>query len=471
MTAGCEWKVHALTMKDEYSFQVRQYHFKHNCGPVCSCKNVNSTWLSKRFEQEFRADPKRNIKGSKSDVVRDIRCHVSQSQAYRAKWKALKKIEGNPDDQYKQLWDYAGELQKTNPGSTVYEHSIKPMNGPELWEKIGYIPPLPPKFRKGVGRPKKLRRREVDEPAQKQKKKSRDMKKGSRIERQQKIVKCKGCGLCKHNIKTCYRVLRDEADPPFNPVPDEQPPVPAAEDRVETVEDIYSELLQFECLDDVMIGAPDSAVEYGEKEPSTNAPTKLQVKKKRKTTSPPTLEIDVKNKISNKNGLEPPPTLETCIGEDHFPKMLKQDLRQEWFQDCHFAPTPSLPPRPTLSPFMPPRTAPPQSLPPPPFVPPRTPPPQLMPPLPLPAPTSQAVASQKGVNIRASPHFSHRVCLQPKINKDRIEKSSSSFIMKDGKKYVTLYNLNKVIVTKEKRRKIARRRFLCLETSVYFVFC
>ncbi|KAL0458735.1 UNVERIFIED_CONTAM: hypothetical protein Slati_0500700 [Sesamum latifolium] len=119
MTEGCEWRVHALKMKDESSFQVRQYHFKHNCGPIYNCKNVNSTWLSKRFEQEFRTDPKRNIKGFKSDVVTDIRCHVSQSQAYRAKWKALKKIEGNPDDQYKQLWDYAGELQKTNPESTI----------------------------------------------------------------------------------------------------------------------------------------------------------------------------------------------------------------------------------------------------------------------------------------------------------------------------------------------------------------
>ncbi|KAL0344327.1 UNVERIFIED_CONTAM: hypothetical protein Sangu_1320100 [Sesamum angustifolium] len=116
---NCEWKVHALKIKDESSFQVRQYHFKHNCGPVYNCKNVNSTWLSKRFEQEFRTEPKRNVKGFKSDVVRDIRCHVSQSQAYRAKWKALKKIEGNPDYQYKQLWDYAGEIQKTNPGSTV----------------------------------------------------------------------------------------------------------------------------------------------------------------------------------------------------------------------------------------------------------------------------------------------------------------------------------------------------------------
>ncbi|KAK4433581.1 hypothetical protein Salat_1120500 [Sesamum alatum] len=107
-----------------------------------------------------------------------------------------------------------------------------------------------------------------------------------------------------------------------------------------------------------------------------------------------------------------------------------------------FVPTPGLPPRPLLPPFLPPRTTPAQSL--------------L--PLPPPVPTTEATPPHKGVNIRASQHFSHRVCLQPKINKDQIEKSSSSFIMKDGKKYVTLSNLNKVIGDKGKEKKESKRR-------------
>ncbi|KAL0332975.1 UNVERIFIED_CONTAM: hypothetical protein Scaly_2199000 [Sesamum calycinum] len=331
---------------------------------------------------------------------------------------------GNPEE-------YVHDCYTVDTFLKVYEHSIKPMNRPELWEKTGYIPLLHPKFRKGVGRPKKLRLREVDEPAQKQKKKSRGIMKGSRLERQQRIVKCKGCGLGKHNIKTCKRVLRDETNPPVNRVPDEQPLellFPLAKDRVETAEDIYSELLQSECLDDIMIDATDSIMEYGENEPSTNAPKKFQVKKKRKTTSTTH-------------------TLEThkCIGEDPCPRMDSELPERRLAPATVFVPTPGLPPRPTLPPFVPPRTAPPPALQPPPFVPPRTRPPQSLPPLPPPAPTSQATTPQKGVNIRASQHFSHRVCLQPKINKDQIEKSSSSFIMKDGNKYANLSNLNKVI--------------------------
>ncbi|KAL0287527.1 UNVERIFIED_CONTAM: hypothetical protein Sradi_7123100 [Sesamum radiatum] len=48
-----------------------------------------------------------------------MRCHISKDQAYRARRKALKKLEGSPEYQYTRLWDYAVEIRRTNPGSTV----------------------------------------------------------------------------------------------------------------------------------------------------------------------------------------------------------------------------------------------------------------------------------------------------------------------------------------------------------------
>ncbi|KAL0446232.1 UNVERIFIED_CONTAM: hypothetical protein Slati_1751100 [Sesamum latifolium] len=44
---------------------------------------------------------------------------VEIDQAYRAKKQALKKLEGSPEHQFSKLWDYAEELRKTNPSSTV----------------------------------------------------------------------------------------------------------------------------------------------------------------------------------------------------------------------------------------------------------------------------------------------------------------------------------------------------------------
>ncbi|KAG8368985.1 hypothetical protein BUALT_Bualt15G0103200 [Buddleja alternifolia] len=117
--AGCQWKIHVLAVGGESSFQVRDYNPKHSCGGMFHVKNCNSTWLGNKYEKSFRTDPKRNVKGWRQDVIEDINVHVSKNQAYRAKWRALKNIEGDPKDQYGRLWDYAEELRTSNPGSTV----------------------------------------------------------------------------------------------------------------------------------------------------------------------------------------------------------------------------------------------------------------------------------------------------------------------------------------------------------------
>ncbi|KAG8380617.1 hypothetical protein BUALT_Bualt06G0034300 [Buddleja alternifolia] len=115
----CDWKIHALKLGTESTFQIRLYNSVHKCYGSYSVKNVKSGWLSKKFESCFRTDPKRNIKGFREDAVMAIRCNISRFQAYRTKMKALKTIEGNHENQYAKLWDYAAELRRTNPGSTV----------------------------------------------------------------------------------------------------------------------------------------------------------------------------------------------------------------------------------------------------------------------------------------------------------------------------------------------------------------
>ncbi|KAL0355333.1 UNVERIFIED_CONTAM: hypothetical protein Sradi_3980200 [Sesamum radiatum] len=116
---GCNWHCHALKIKNEASFQIREYNPNHQCARSYNVKNVNSGWLSKKYIDAFRADPKKNVKGFRNEVIREIRCNVSPFQAYRTKRRAIKEIEGDYDEQYAILWDYANELRTKNPGSTV----------------------------------------------------------------------------------------------------------------------------------------------------------------------------------------------------------------------------------------------------------------------------------------------------------------------------------------------------------------
>ncbi|KAG8380581.1 hypothetical protein BUALT_Bualt06G0030400 [Buddleja alternifolia] len=129
---GCQWRIHALKVGNESSYQIREYHSKHNCGGVYHVKNCNSAWIGKKFEDLFRTDPNRNVDGFRQDVIKTINIHVSQNQAYRAKWAALKNIEVNEIDQYGLLWDYAKELRSSKPGSTV----IMSMSGAGVFGKF-----------------------------------------------------------------------------------------------------------------------------------------------------------------------------------------------------------------------------------------------------------------------------------------------------------------------------------------------
>lgn len=99
---GCEWYINAPKLKNESLFQIREYNPNHKCGRSYHVKNVKAQWLSKKYEEAFRSDPKRDVKGFRTYVIKNIRCNMSMYQTYRAKKTTVKAIKGY-DDQYAKL--------------------------------------------------------------------------------------------------------------------------------------------------------------------------------------------------------------------------------------------------------------------------------------------------------------------------------------------------------------------------------
>lgn len=96
---------------------------------------------------------------------------------------------------------------------SVYEPAIQPVNGPKLWAKTGFIPPIPPNFGRSVGKPSRARRLEPDEPARKTKKKVRGQNKQIKLGRQPYSVTCRFCGRTGHNRKGCeLRKTQEEVE-------------------------------------------------------------------------------------------------------------------------------------------------------------------------------------------------------------------------------------------------------------------
>ncbi|BBN69686.1 hypothetical protein Prudu_1103S000100 [Prunus dulcis] len=115
----CPWMLYASHVGKGPSTRIKTYVPRHTCGRRQRTKYATSSWLSKRFDEELRDNPKMKV----TDFMKLIRKHyaidVTEAQVYKAKSFAKKRILGSIEEQYGKLWDYCEELKSNNPGSTV----------------------------------------------------------------------------------------------------------------------------------------------------------------------------------------------------------------------------------------------------------------------------------------------------------------------------------------------------------------
>jgi hypothetical protein len=88
--------------------------------------------------------------------------------------------------------NYVDDCYKVPAYKTCYERMILPINGSTMWAKTRLLPMKPPHLRRPLGRPKKNKVREPDEP-----------KAGTKLGRTGIAKKCKKCGKLGHNKRSC----------------------------------------------------------------------------------------------------------------------------------------------------------------------------------------------------------------------------------------------------------------------------
>ncbi|KAJ1386164.1 hypothetical protein SESBI_41082 [Sesbania bispinosa] len=97
--------------------------------------------------------------------------------------------------------DIEGDGKPRSCYELCYGEVIAPINGQQLWPKTGGEIILPPTYKPGAGRPKKLRRREPDEANN-----------STRYKRSHTTLRCSRCQELGHNSRSCKA-------PPVNPSP------------------------------------------------------------------------------------------------------------------------------------------------------------------------------------------------------------------------------------------------------------
>ncbi|KAJ0908838.1 putative transposase, MuDR, plant [Helianthus annuus] len=125
----CPWVLYISNVKKEGTWIVKTYLNKHTCLYTRDVKLCTISWLAKEIQPTIKSNPGIPIQALQDDLHRRLQVQVTRNQLFRAKSKALERIQGHYMAQYEKLRDYGEELLRSNPGSTV-RIDVEPLCNP-----------------------------------------------------------------------------------------------------------------------------------------------------------------------------------------------------------------------------------------------------------------------------------------------------------------------------------------------------
>ncbi|RYR28222.1 hypothetical protein Ahy_B01g052342 isoform A [Arachis hypogaea] len=106
-------------MKREDTWQLTSYYKKHTCSKATKIGIMSSKWLSKAFMKKIYENPKMKLRTLIRKAHSKWNVDLTKTKAAIVKQRALDEINGTYAEQYRRIHDYATDLLKLNPGSTV----------------------------------------------------------------------------------------------------------------------------------------------------------------------------------------------------------------------------------------------------------------------------------------------------------------------------------------------------------------
>ncbi|KAJ0794949.1 hypothetical protein HanPI659440_Chr04g0144781 [Helianthus annuus] len=119
----CPWMLYVSKVKKAGSWVVKTLNKEHVCLNTRDVRLCIVAWLSKKIQHTMKNNPGIPLKALQEDLQRNYQVEVTLHQVFRAKMKAIEKVQGHYRAQYENLRNYCEELLRSNPGSTVYPSS------------------------------------------------------------------------------------------------------------------------------------------------------------------------------------------------------------------------------------------------------------------------------------------------------------------------------------------------------------
>jgi len=120
MWKGCPWVLHASYNSRTDWFQIVTYNPNHACCPELRNKRLSTKRICDNYESTIKANPAWKARAMKETVQEDMGVDVSITMIKRAKARVVKKMMDCQTGGYSKLFDYALELKRSNPGTSVH---------------------------------------------------------------------------------------------------------------------------------------------------------------------------------------------------------------------------------------------------------------------------------------------------------------------------------------------------------------
>ncbi|XP_027936312.1 uncharacterized protein LOC114191341 [Vigna unguiculata] len=131
----CEWSAYAAYIPLRKTWQLRKVVDRHNCSREFKLKIMSAKWLSKKVEKSLIENPKFKIKDVREKGLRKWNTSISVAMARKAKSLASDQVEGSFKEQFRRIHDYAYEILRCNPGSTV-KVKVDEMQGESIFGRF-----------------------------------------------------------------------------------------------------------------------------------------------------------------------------------------------------------------------------------------------------------------------------------------------------------------------------------------------
>ena len=102
----CGWRVYASQISRELTFQIKTMVPTCTCGRTFKHSQVTSTYVARKYLDDFNRNPDWAVSGVKHRVMQDVSVDLSINQVYRTKRKVREFILGDEMLQYGKLMDY-----------------------------------------------------------------------------------------------------------------------------------------------------------------------------------------------------------------------------------------------------------------------------------------------------------------------------------------------------------------------------